>query len=99
VQIGIEKEASLSDFFNEGKLGEGTFGTVYKGKNKHNGKYYAIKEIPKIDNSPKEVEIMNKEIKIMYMCNHPNLLKLFSHFESDASIYLVMELTTGGDLM
>ena len=47
-----------------GKLGSGTFGNVYKAKNKSTGKYVAIKEITKSKyNSSEylsEVEMMEK---------------------------------------
>ena len=47
-----------------GKLGSGTFGNVYKAKNKSTGKYVAIKEIIKSKyNSSEylsEVEMMEK---------------------------------------
>ena len=57
-----------------------------------------MKEIVKINDTPKHIKMRNTEIKIMYMCHHPNLLKLYNHFETNDYLYLIMELTTGGDL-
>jgi serine/threonine protein kinase len=34
----------------------------------------------------------------MYSLNHPNIVKLFNHFEDEENIYLVMEFATGGQL-
>lgn len=38
---------------------------------------------------------MKTEIKIMYELYHPNIVKLYNHFEEDDSIYLIMELAEG----
>lgn len=35
----------------------------------------------------------------MYLIDHPNLLTLYTHFEDDDTLYLVLELTSGKDLM
>ena len=43
VQAGLEKEAEKSDFEFGKNLGSGTFGTVFKVKNKHTQRIYAIK--------------------------------------------------------
>lgn len=42
--------------------------------------------------------MLEHEINIMYMCNHPNLIRLFEDYETADEIYLVMELIKGGDL-
>jgi len=38
------------------------------------------------------------EIKIMYDLHHPNIIKLFNHFEEDDFIYLILEYASGGTL-
>lgn len=35
------------------------------------------------------------EIKIMYSINHPNIIKLYNHFEDDSYVYLVIEYAPG----
>ena len=42
--------------------------------------------------------MLDHEINIMYMCNHPNIIRLFEDYETPDEIYLVMELIKGGDL-
>ena len=42
--------------------------------------------------------MLDHEINIMYMCNHPNIIRLFEDYETSDEIYLVMELIKGGDL-
>lgn len=41
---------------------------------------------------------MIEEIKIQYYINHPNIIKLYSFFEDEESIYLVIELFISGHL-
>ena len=40
---------------------------------------------------------MELEMKVMYMLDHPNILKLYNHFEDNKFIYLIMELIKGQD--
>merc|ERR1719160_1634940 len=46
----------------------------------------------------KNIERFKQEIAIMKMMDHPNIIKLFENFEDHRSIYLVMELCSGGEL-
>ena len=39
--------------------------------------------------------MLDHEINIMYMCNHPNIIRLFEDYETPDEIYLVMELIKG----
>jgi serine/threonine protein kinase len=56
VQAGWESESFRSDFENLATLGQGSYGTVWKGKHKKTGAIYAIKEIKKKSiGSPKMV--------------------------------------------
>ena len=80
------------------KLGEGTYGQVFKVKNKHNNAIRAMKRIEKkwidkLDDS----EIM-KEIEILKNLNHPYIIKLFEYYVTDDYIYLIDELCNEGDL-
>jgi len=60
---------------------------------------YAIKIIDKAKIiTDVQRERADREIAILKMCNHPNIVKLVETFESDDEISLVMELMSGGDL-
>merc|ERR1719450_1403527 len=78
------------------KLGEGSYGSVSKGKNKSTGAVRAIKTISKAQ--MKNIERFKKEIAIMKMMDHPNVIKLYETFEDHRNIYLVMEICAGGEL-
>ena len=41
---------------------------------------------------------IKNEINIMSRLNHPNIIKLYSHFEDESDIFLVMEYAKNGDL-
>lgn len=38
-----------------------------------------------------EVESLNTEVKFLYQIKHPNIIKLYSHFETGEHIVLVFE--------
>jgi len=78
------------------KLGEGSYGSVSKAKNKSTGNIRAIKTISKAQ--MKNIERFKQEIAIMKLMDHPNIIKLFESFEDHRNIYLVMELCSGGEL-
>jgi serum/glucocorticoid-regulated kinase 2 len=56
---------------------------------------YALKTVNK---SKSDMNMMKNEIKILYMLDHDNLMNLYTHFEDDENLYLVLELMTGGDM-
>ena len=39
-----------------------------------------------------------REINIMIELDHPNIIKLYEYYENEKNIYLIMELSTGGEL-
>ena len=55
---------------------------VHRAIHKKTKKVYAIKEIKKKTlEIPKLIEHAKTEVKIMYSLNHPNIIKLYNHFE------------------
>eukprot|EP00408_Alexandrium_pacificum_P059232 CAMPEP_0171179554 /NCGR_PEP_ID=MMETSP0790-20130122/13314_1 /TAXON_ID=2925 /ORGANISM="Alexandrium catenella, Strain OF101" /LENGTH=503 /DNA_ID=CAMNT_0011644485 /DNA_START=102 /DNA_END=1613 /DNA_ORIENTATION=+ len=78
------------------KLGEGSYGSVCKAKNKMTHATRAIKTIAK--GQMKNIDRFKQEIAIMKIMDHPNIIKLYETFEDHRSIYLVMELCNGGEL-
>lgn len=88
-----------SDFNFSAELGKGAFGTVYKAQHKKTKAIYAIKKMVKsfIINQRMEDQV-KKEVKILYSLCHKNIIKLYTHFETKSSIYLVMEYAPNGNL-
>ena len=39
---------------------------------------------------------ITNEIQLMYTIDHPNIIKIFNHFEENEFIYLELEFAGGG---
>ena len=78
------------------ELGKGSYGTVQTGRLKGTKINRAIKIIDKSKVS--NVERFKLEVEIMFRLNHPSIIRLFDYFEDNKSIYLVLELCSGGEL-
>ena len=88
---------SLTDYYSIVKIiGEGGFGKVYEVKNKTTNEVFACKKVSKINLI--DLEKFKNEISIMSKADHPNIVKLFEIYESNRSLYLIMELCKGGEL-
>lgn len=74
-----------------GVVGEGAYGVVLKCKNKENGEILAIKKFKDSD----EDEIIKKttlrEVKILRMLKHNNIVQLKEAFRRKGKMYLVFE--------
>jgi len=94
----MDNPGKILDFYDvdSKKLGEGSYGSVSKGRNKSTGAVRAVKTISKAQ--MKNIERFKQEIAIMKMMDHPNIIKLHESFEDRRNIYLVMELCSGGEL-
>jgi calcium-dependent protein kinase len=78
------------------KMGEGSFGSVFKAKSKTTNVERAVKSIEM--RAVKNPIRFEREINIAKQLDHPNVVRLFETFRDAKKIYLVMELCTGGEL-
>ena len=91
--------ANIQDFYElKDSLGKGKFGIVRSAIHRKTGKRVAIKVMKKSIMTAQDVELVNQEIEILKMSQHPNLIKMLDVFESIEHIYIVMELLEGGDM-
>mmetsp|Transcript_36346 Transcript_36346/g.79299 ORF Transcript_36346/g.79299 Transcript_36346/m.79299 type:complete len:503 (-) Transcript_36346:101-1609(-) len=97
-QFIMDNTGKVVDFYDleKKKLGEGSYGSVCRAQNKSTKAFRAIKTISKAQ--MKNVERFKQEIAIMKMMDHPNIIKLYETFEDHRNIYLVMEISSGGEL-
>ena len=78
------------------QLGKGGYGKVYEVKNKTTGEIRACKHLSKL--SIKNLDKFRREIEYMKKMDHPNIIKLFEVYESERSLYVVMEECKGGEI-
>ncbi|KAJ8386594.1 hypothetical protein AAFF_G00168260 [Aldrovandia affinis] len=76
-------------------IGEGSFGRVYKGRKKFSGQVVALKFIPKVGRSEKELRSLKREIDIMRGLRHPNIVLLLDSFETEREVVVVTEYAEG----
>ncbi|XP_010138564.1 PREDICTED: serine/threonine-protein kinase 36, partial [Buceros rhinoceros silvestris] len=76
-------------------IGEGSFGRVYKGRRKHSGGVVALKFIPKVGRSEKELKNLHREIEIMRGLHHPNIIQMLDSFETDKEVVVVTDYAEG----
>ncbi|KAI1729903.1 protein kinase domain-containing protein [Ditylenchus destructor] len=81
------------------KLGSGTYGKVSLAYDHKMEREVAVKLIKKsaIENKQDLVRI-RREIRIMSMLKHPNIIQIYEVFENKDKIILVMEYASGGEL-
>ncbi|XP_010287026.1 PREDICTED: serine/threonine-protein kinase 36, partial [Phaethon lepturus] len=76
-------------------IGEGSFGRVYKGRRKHSAQVVALKFIPKVGRSEKELKNLQREIEIMRGLHHPNIIQMLDSFETDTEVVVVTDYAEG----
>ncbi|KPP79117.1 serine/threonine-protein kinase 36-like [Scleropages formosus] len=89
-------------------IGEGSFGRVYKGRKKFSGQLMtggavalfcsevvALKFIPKVGRSDKELRSLRREIDIMRGLRHPNVILLLDSFDTEREVVVVTEYAEG----
>lgn len=97
---GIELEEDTSrkdpekDFQLLEKLGEGSYGSVWKAIHKQTGGVVAIKKVG-IDN---DLDDIMKEIEFMKGCRSPYIVRYFGSYFKDNELWIVMEYCGAGSV-
>ncbi|KAD6794982.1 hypothetical protein R6Q59_021112 [Mikania micrantha] len=81
------------------QLGHGTFAKVYHARNMQTSRNVAVKVIGK-EKVIKAgmMEQLKREISVMKMVRHPNIVELLEVMASKSKVYFAMELVKGGEL-
>lgn len=89
----------LDNYVSDKKLGEGSYGAVFRVKHKDIGVYRAMKKIFSSSNKDpeKEKEILN-EIEMLKSLDHPNIVKVFEFYNTKEGYYIITDYCKGGEL-
>ena len=84
--------SALAQRYQLGKqVGSGQFGTVYLATRLRTGSQRAVKVIERRNN-------WRRELDILTLLRHPNIVRYYDHIEEDDKVYVVMEYCAGGNL-
>ncbi|XP_069849375.1 cyclin-dependent kinase 3 [Dipodomys merriami] len=83
--------ADMDVFQKVEKIGEGTYGVVYKAKNRETGQLVALKKI-RLDLETEGVpSTAIREISLLKELKHPNIVRLLDVVHKEKKLYLVFE--------
>jgi len=98
INVNLEEGTSRKDPEKEfqllEKLGEGSYGSVWKAMHKPTGSIVAVKRVP-IDN---DLEDIMKEIDFMKSCRSPYIVRYFGSYFKENELWIVMEYCGAGSV-
>jgi serine/threonine-protein kinase len=90
---------TLGDFKLLRKLGEGAMGAVYKAEQISFNRIVALKVLfPHVANIPKLVARLEREAKVMFELDHPNIVKSYAYDHTNGFHLVAMEFIDGRSL-
>ncbi|KAI9808674.1 MAG: hypothetical protein M1825_003826 [Sarcosagium campestre] len=97
---GFRTKQSLSDYQTLKVIGKGAFGEVRLVSKKDNGRIFALKSLVKAEMYKKDqLAHVRAERDILAESESPWVVKLFSTFQDNNFLHMLMEFLPGGDLM
>ena len=89
----------IEDYIIKDTIGKGTFSVVKLGEHIKTKKKVAIKILDKEKIKSKEdLTRIKREIKILSILDHPNIIKTYKISETPKKYYIIMEYCEGGEL-
>ncbi|KAG2508775.1 hypothetical protein JM18_009101 [Phytophthora kernoviae] len=77
------------------RIGEGSFGKVYRGRRKYSGHIVALKFVTKRGKSARDLDNLRQEINILRRLNHCNIIAMMDSFETEGEFCMVTEYAQG----
>ena len=97
-----DEKYNFSNFniLKDKQIGQGAFSNVYLCENKIDNKNYACKLIPHktVHENGVGLDVIYNEISIHEKIIHPNIVRMYNHYESDENIYCFLEYIDGQTL-
>jgi len=90
----MEDSQKLDDFQKLEKIGEGTYGIVYKAKDKITDQFVALKKIRLETESEGVPSTAIREISLLKELDHPNVVQLLDVIHADQNLFLVLSTWT-----
>ena len=87
----MEDSQKLDEFQKLEKIGEGTYGIVYKAKDKITDQFVALKKIRLETESEGVPSTAIREISLLKELDHPNVVQLLDVIHADQNLFLVFE--------
>ena len=98
-KIKLDSKKIIDEYLIKDTIGKGTFSTVKLGEHIKTKQKVAIKILNKDKIKAKEDSIrIRREIKILQMMDHPNIIKTYKVTENAKNYYIIMEYCNGGEL-
>jgi serine/threonine protein kinase len=94
LEEGTSRKDPEKDFQLLEKLGEGSYGSVWKALHKQTGSIVAVKRVD-IDN---DLEDIVKEIEFMKGCKSPYIVRYYGSYFKDNELWIVMEFCGAGSV-
>eukprot|EP00039_Didymoeca_costata_P024497 m.10467 g.10467 ORF g.10467 m.10467 type:complete len:1401 (-) comp4267_c0_seq1:73-4275(-) len=81
-----DRSRFATDFDDITEVGNGGFGTVFKARNKLDGRVYAVKRIMLDPSRPGEVEKTSREVTLLSRLNHSHIVRYFQAWVETVSM-------------
>lgn len=92
-------EKQIKDYYAFVKtIGEGHFGKVLLAKDRRTREKFAVKVIKKDTTELRSQTLIQRELDILRLVNHHNIVRLFDLFDHEDRLYFVLEYMSGGAL-
>ncbi|CEP11537.1 hypothetical protein [Parasitella parasitica] len=91
---------AIGEFLISHTIGYGSTGHVKLGIHRKSGVKVAIKIIPRkqLSTSIKITQAVERELAVLQLLNHPNLIELYQILQDSNNIYFITEYVPGGEL-
>ena len=81
----------LRNYIIEKQLGKGTYGVVYKVKNKEDNQIYVLKQISLRGLSQKQKDEVKLEAQVLSKIKSQYVVKYYNSFEEEEKLNIIME--------
>ncbi|XP_064790201.1 cyclin-dependent kinase 1-like isoform X2 [Oncorhynchus masou masou] len=87
----MAQPGTMDDYVKIEKIGEGTYGVVYKGRHKSTGQVVAMKKIRLESEEEGVPSTAVREISLLKELAHPNVVRLLDVLMQESRLYLIFE--------